>query len=82
MERLAQYWDELDDLIGIICLKAESLRNFALFVLTMVFFTPLIALGIVLAISEPPLALATVILLSITLMYRKVTNPGHHRMAS
>ena len=80
MERLMQYWDDLDDLAGALGLVAERARSLALFGLTMIFFALLILGGIWLAMTKPPLALATVILLLVTLMYRTVTKP--HRVVA
>lgn len=82
MERVLLYWDDLDDLIGAVGLIAERLRNLALFAVTVLLLFGLIIGGTVLALTEPPLALAMAILLIVTLMYRTVTNPPASRIAA
>lgn len=76
MERLLQYLDDLDDLYGAAGLLLESLRSIAWFAAIFVFSGALLGGGILLALREPPLALATVILLFTALLYRAVTEPG------
>lgn len=75
MERILQYWDDLDDLVGMFALYAERIRHLALFT----FYTLLIAAlqigAILLAVSKPPLAMAAATILLVTLMYRSATNP-------
>lgn len=73
MERIAQYWDDLDDLLGAIGLYAERLRRFALFMLTTALFLSTVLGGILIALTDPPLALAVATILLILLMYRSVT---------
>ena len=80
-EKVLQYWDDLDDLIGAIGLFAENLRRLAIFTLgTMLFLFVLIG-GMAAAVTKPPLALAIVIILLMTLLYRSVTQPMHVRAA-
>ena len=76
MERVLQYLDDLDDIYGAIGLLAERLRNLAW--LTGVFLLLLISItaSVLLALAEPPFALATAIILFTTLLYRAVTGPG------
>ena len=70
MECLLQYLDDLDDLIGMVALTAERIRHFAKAVV-MVSVTLCVQLfGIFLALTQPPLALAAVSLLSVGLLYR------------
>ncbi len=75
MERLLQYLDDLDDLYGMAGMAVERLRRF----FYAVFLYSLIAVGAIagiwLALVHPPLALATSILLFVTLLYRSVTAP-------
>lgn len=73
MERIAQYWDDLDDLLGAIGLYAERIRHFALFMLTSALFLSCVLGGILIALTDPPLALAVATILLILLMYRSVT---------
>ena len=75
MERFLLYWDDLDDLVGVVRLYAERIRKTLLFVLATIAFLALIAGGIALALVEPPLAMAGATLLLVTLMYRSVTTP-------
>ena len=58
MERLAQYWDDLDDLVGALYLYAERIRRFILFIFYTIFVTLLQICGILLALEQPPLAMA------------------------
>ena len=73
MERLAQYWDDLDDLLGIVGLCAERIRRFVFFLLGAASFSLAVYAGILVALLDPPLALAIVTILLIFLMYRSVT---------
>jgi len=76
MERLLQYLDDLDDLYGMVGLVVERLRraSYALFAYLLVIVGA--AAGMALALVHPPIALATSILLFVTLLYRSVTVPG------
>ena len=75
MERLAQYWDDLDDLLGIVGLCAERIRRFVVFLLAAAGFFLALYAGIVLGLKDPPLAPAIVTILLVYLMYRSVTAP-------
>ena len=75
MERLAQYWDDLDDLLGIVGLCAERIRRFVLFLLVAASFFLGLYVGMLIALQDPPLALAIVTILVFYLMYRSVTAP-------
>ncbi len=68
MERFLLYWDDLDDLIGALRLKAERIRRATVFVLGVLLFSAGLTGGVLLALSDPPLALAVVTLLVIWLM--------------
>jgi Mg2+/Co2+ transporter CorB len=75
MERLIQLLDDLDDLISTIGLISERVRNAWLSLLfTCVALAAQVG-AVLLALSHPPLALATAILLFVTLLYRQVTRP-------
>ena len=76
MERLLQYLDDLDDLYGAAGLLLERLRNIVWFAAVLILIGTLVAGGVLLALREPPLALATAILLFTALLYRAVTQPG------
>ena len=75
MERLLQYLDDLDDLFAAIGLLAERIRRVLWLTFVSVVALVVEAGGILLALEEPPLALATAILLFVTLLYRSVTVP-------
>lgn len=75
MERLAQYWDDLDDLVGAVGLLAERLRRLVLFALNALIYLLLVSAGIQLAFLDPPLAAAVATILAILLLYRSVTQP-------
>ena len=75
MERLIQWLDDLDDLIGMLGLARERIRRVTI-AIGLTFAAFLLQLGgILLALSHPPVALATVIIMFVTLLYRSVTNP-------
>ena len=75
MERLLQWWDDLDDLVGAVGLAGERIRRLGhAFIFTCGAFLLQLG-GILLALSHPPLALATAIIMFVTLLYRSVTAP-------
>ena len=72
MERLLFFWDNLDDLAGAAALLAGSFARLRLFALT------LLLLGTVMFTADaylPVLGLAFATLLSIRLLYYRVTTP-------
>ena len=73
MERLLQYLDNLDDLYGMLGLINERLRRFLYALFSYLLIGAGALAGIWLALLHPPLALATCILLFVTLLYRSVT---------
>ncbi len=75
MERIAQILDDLDDLIYSIGLMRERFREIMVLVLTALAGGVLTVAGILLALSHPPLAMATALLLFVSLLYRAVTSP-------
>jgi len=75
MERLLQYLDDLDDLYGMIGLIAERLRRFTLALFSCLTLGAGALAGVWLATLHAPIALATSILLFVTLLYRAVTAP-------
>lgn len=76
MERLLQYMDDIDDVIGAFGLVYERLRRIVMTIVTLLVFGASISSGILLAIWHPPIALATCLLLFVTLLYRAVTAPS------
>ena len=71
---MAQYLDDLDDLVGILGLIAEGIRG-VLFPLAFIILTAAAPGAMVLAAAEPPLALAMAVLLFVFLLNRSVTRP-------
>ena len=75
MEFLLQYFDDLDDLYGALGLLAERLRAFVWLAGLIAGAALIGAAGVVVTLNEPPLGLATAILLFVWLLYRAVTQP-------
>ena len=70
-----QYLDDLDDLVGALGLIAERLRA-VLWLFAFVLLAAVMACGaVMLALAEPPLALAMAVMLFVVLLYRTVTQP-------
>lgn len=72
MERLIQYLDDLEDLFYTVASLIERARGTlqtALLILSSLLFQ---VLGILLALSRPPMALAVVTLVLVTMLYRAV----------
>jgi len=76
VEIFLQYLDDLDDLYGMAGLIVERLRRAALALMSVVTLFVGALSGIWLATLHVPLALATGILLFVTLLYRSVTSPS------
>jgi len=72
MERLAQYLDDLEDLLYAVALKAERIRQALQFFLFMAASVILQVLGIFIALWSPPLAVAVASLLMVGMLYRAV----------
>ena len=70
MERIVQYLDDLEDLVYAVALTAERLRRALRRVVTAFLALGMLALGLLLALSQPPLAVAAVSLLMVTALYR------------
>lgn len=82
MEIFLQYWDDLDDLLGVLGLVAERIRRILLFTLSALFFFAVVATLVVVSLAKPPLALAFATLLAVSLLYRSVTSPHPRRRAA
>jgi hypothetical protein len=82
MERFLLYWDDIDDLVGAVGLYAEQIRRFVLFTIATLVFLVLVSGFILLALVEPPLAMAAITLLLVTLMYRSVTTSRFGRTSA
>jgi len=78
MERVLLYWDDLDDIVGAIALMAERIRVLLVFALSTAVVAALQIAVILVALREPPLALAIATILLVTLLYRETTNPQVH----
>ena len=75
MERIVQLLDDLDDFVAMFGLVGERIRA-ALLALTFGVLAVALPAGcILLALAHPPLALATAILLFVSLLYHSVTSP-------
>ena len=68
--------DDIDDLYGAFGLLYEKLRRAVLKLLTLCAGLIIVAAGIALALVHPPIALATCIVLFVTLLYRSATSPA------
>ncbi len=77
MERLAQLLDDLDDLLSMILLLSERIRRGLISLISTVLVVALQIGGILIALAQPPLALAIALLLFVSLLYRAVT-AAHH----
>lgn len=75
MERVLQIWDDIDDLVGAFFLYSERIRRIFVFAGYTLAVVSLQIGGIVLALVQPPLALAAATILSVLLMYHSVTQP-------
>jgi hypothetical protein len=67
--------DDLDDLFSTVALVSERIRKAVLAVMHAAVAVALPLGGVLLALVHPPLALATAILLFVTLLYQSVTSP-------
>jgi len=68
--------DDIDDFYGAFGLLYEKLRRAVLKLLTLCAGLAIVAAGIALALVHPPIALATCIVLFVTLLYRSATSPA------
>ena len=82
MERIVQFFDDFDDLIAALGLLVEGFRNLVFSLAIICASLAFQVGGIILALSHPPLALATALLMFVTLLYRSVTVPFADRSRS
>lgn len=75
MERIVQLLDDLDDLVAMVGLLSERLRNVVLLIAGGLSMLTLLVGGIVLGLMHPPIALATALILFMALLYQSVTSP-------
>ena len=76
MERIVQYLDDLEDLVYAVALIWERIRRTFRFTFFMIASVSLQALGIFLALTIPPLAVALASLLLVTVLYRGAVYHG------
>ena len=79
MERLIQYLDDLEDIYFATALLMERILNGAKLGLLLAISFSVQFLGVLLALSRPPLALAVVSLTVVGMLYRNATvgHPAH-----
>ncbi len=82
MERLIQYLDDLEDLIYAAPLIAEQLRRAVQRILFLLVSIGLQVVGVILALNQPPLALAIVMLLLVGMLHRAVVIPVPQTLAA
>jgi hypothetical protein len=82
MEIIAQWLDDLDDLVYSLRLLGERFRSLCIALAFLVSSLALQIGGILLALKHPPLASACATILLVTLMYRSATAPapGMHQI--
>ena len=66
--------DDIDDLYGVFGLVYERIRRLIIKLLAVLAAALTVAAGIALALIHPPIALATCIVLFVTLLYRSATS--------
>ncbi|MDH3273134.1 MAG: hypothetical protein OEM64_00655 [Gammaproteobacteria bacterium] len=74
MERLIQWLDDLDDLVYMLGLVGERFRRGLRSLLMTCFLLTIQIGGVLLALRHPPLAMATAMLLFVSLFYHSVTS--------
>ena len=73
MERFIQYLDNLEDAYFVVALLAERIRRILLVLGAIAITAAMATLGVVLALSEPPIGFAVAALLTVTVLYRSAT---------
>lgn len=73
MERLIQYLDILEDAWYVVALLAERIRRIAWQLCIIAIMALASGLGIMLALTIPPVGLAVAALLTVTVLYRSAT---------
>lgn len=72
MECFLQYLDDLDDFVYTTALLWERIRRISGFVFVVTISLAVQAVGIYFALTAPPLAIATISVLLVVLLYRSV----------
>lgn len=75
MERIAQIFDDLDDVFSTLGLAGERIRAVMILALIVLISLFLQAAGVVLALRHPPFALAMAMLMFTILLYRALASP-------
>ena len=75
MEIMAQWLDDLDDMISSMRLLSERFRGFCITLIGLASSLLALFAAILLALEHPPLGSATATILLVTLMYRSATAP-------
>ena len=75
MEIIAQWMDDLDDMISSLRLLRERFRRFCIALIGLASSLLVLYAAVLLALEHPPLASATATILLVTLMYRSATAP-------
>jgi hypothetical protein len=73
MERFIQYLDILEDAYFVVALLAERIRRILLILGAIGITAAMVALGVALALNEPPIGFAVAALLTVTVLYRSAT---------
>jgi hypothetical protein len=81
MECLIQYLDDIEDFIFAIALLMERVRRAARTIAVVAASITMQGLGVLLALSQPPLALALASLLGVGMLYSAVTSSPQPRHA-
>ena len=76
LERFAQYWDDMDDWYWVLALKLQKTRRVFRALAKATAAVATVLAGVMLAMIEPPAALALAVLMFVTLLYRAVTGPA------
>lgn len=76
MEKFLQYWDDLDDLVGVFGLVGERVRHLLLFTFAALAYLLALATALIMAVMDRPLALAVATVLLVLLLHRTADSPG------
>lgn len=75
MEIIAQWFDDLDDLVSALGLIGERIRHLLVAAAFLVLACGIETAAVMLALRHPPIASATATMLIVILMYRSATSP-------
>ena len=80
MERLLQYLDDIDDLVGALRLFYEPVRRLALKLLSLAASVLVLSAGFLLTLSYPVVAMGLGLLLLAALVYRAFTSAPRRKL--